>query len=103
MPSHAQINAEWDFTETHLTHITEVDGSGESKGAALRSSDLTFIAAVRVAVTPVLEDEDPNQVHQQAGHWDGQQPLVMNIWRLQGPLRGGEYRGKIKTPLLQPC
>ena len=43
-------------------------------------------------MSSVLEHEDPDQVHQQPGHGDGEQPLMVDIRRLQGPLTDRRVR-----------
>lgn len=41
---------------------------------------------MRVSVTSVLENEDPDQVDHQPGHRNRKQPLMVNVWRLQSSL-----------------
>ncbi|KAJ3599037.1 hypothetical protein NHX12_033000 [Muraenolepis orangiensis] len=50
-----------------------------------------------VSMASVLEDEDPHQVDQQAGHRDRKQPVVVNIRRLQRPLVEADSEGQVET------
>lgn len=47
---------------------------------------------MRVSVSSVLEDEDPDQVDDQTGHRDRKQALVVDVWRLQGSLTGRQVQ-----------
>lgn len=61
------------------------------------SSSVTSVS-VRVSVSSVLEDEDPDQVDQQPGHRNGKQPVVVDVWRLQSSLTDTDRRRRSTTP-----